>query len=156
MKKHSLLITVLLVVALLALTNSIAAAGNGPVGTRITLNPSPPPTFPAETPFHIYHGWVQSSEDGAIGIFDFKLEVDGVLLKEDFNMFSAVSGDPDTLYRIRLYNFPNGMTGVHTFTGHWFAPCQYAVDEMGYPGPCVTPNAKVEVNTQTRIITFIP
>ena len=154
MKKQSLLITILIIVAILMLANPVAAA-KGPVGERINLYFGST-EFPAGAAFYIQHGWVQPSTDEAIGVFDFKLEVDGVLLQEDFKMFSAVSGDADMLWRLWLYNSPDGMTGEHTFTGHWFAPCQYAVNELGYTGPCAAPNAKVETALRTVVVTFVP
>jgi hypothetical protein len=156
MKKYLLLITALLIVALLAMASPALADRNAPVGDRIGLFFGGSREFMAGAPFHVRHGWIQSSEDNAIGVFDFALDVDGILQREDFKMFSAVSGDPDLLNRIWVYNFPNGMTGTHTFTGHWFAPCQYAVDFLAYPGPCATPNEKVETNTRTLIVTFFP
>lgn len=123
MKKHTFFITALLLVALLSLAiPSSASAGNEPIGERIGLWNSTL-EFTAGTPFNIRHGWLQTSDDGAIGIFDFTLEVDGVLRSEDFKLFSAESGTPDSLTRLWVYNFPNGMTGTHTFTGHWYAPC---------------------------------
>lgn len=156
MKKQSLFVTVLLIIALLNLAiPSSASANNEPVGERIIVF-NGQIEFPAGTPFNIRHGWLQPSSDDAIGIFDFQLEIDGVLYNEGFKMFSAVSGDPDLLSRLWVYNFPDGMTGTHTFTGHWYAPCQYAVDWLGYPGPCVTPNDKVENNSRTLIIDFYP
>lgn len=156
MKRHSLLVTILLILTLLTMATPATAAKNEPVGDRISVFFGGQIEFPAGTPFHISHGWVQSSDDDAIGIFDFELKVDGVLREEDFKMFSVVNGDPDTLNRIWVYNFPNGMTGTHTFTGHWFAPCQYAVDSLGFPGPCATPNAKVEARSRTLTVTFVP
>ena len=156
MKKHILLITVLVIMALLAMATPAFADRNVPVGDRIGLFFGSSMEFTSGAPFHIRHGWIQSSEDGAIGVFDFALEVDGTLQREDFKMFSAVSGNPDLLSRIWVYNFPNGMTGIHTFTGHWFAPCQYAVDFLNYPGPCATPNQKVETSTRSLTVTFVP
>jgi hypothetical protein len=145
----------MLIAALLAITTPVAAGRIEPVGDRIGFF-YPPETFPTGTAFHIRHGWMQPATDEAIGVFDFVLEVDGVLLKEDIKLFAAESGDPDMLNRIWVYNFPDGMTGTHTFTGHWFAPCQYAVDSLGYAGPCATPNAKVETNTRTLTVNFLP
>lgn len=156
MKRYSLLITILLIASLFIIATPVIAAKNEPVGDRISVFYGGSMEFPAGAPFHIRHGWLQPSTDDAIGIFDFALDVDGTRRSEDFKMFSAVSGDPDYLNRIWVYNFPDGMTGTHTFTGHWFAPCQYAVDELGYPGPCATPNAKVETSSQTLIVTFTP
>lgn len=156
MKKRFLFVTILMLVALLATVTPVAADARGPVGDRINLFLGPSQEFPAGEPFYIQHGWIQPSTDDAIGVFDFKLDVDGVFVQEDFKKFSAVSGDPDMLYRLWLYNFPQGMTGTHAFTGHWLAPCQYAVDELGYAGPCATPNAKVETGARTVIVTFVP
>src|SRR6266508_4911714 len=132
MKKQSLVITILVLVALLATVTPVAADAREPVGTKISLFFGSL-EFPAGAPFYIQHGFVQSAEDGAIGVFDFQLDVDGIPVQEDFRTFSAVSGEPGTVLRLWLYNFPEDMTGVHTFTGHWIAPCQYAVDEVGYP-----------------------
>jgi len=149
----------LYVVAILALTLGIASPVSADsktlTGDKIRVRDGSI-TFPLNTPFYISHGWIQPSTDDAIGVFDFKLEVDGSLNGESFKMFSAESGDPDNLSRIWVYNFPNGMTGMHTFTGHWFAPCQYAVDYLGYGGSCATPNEKVETSTRTLTITFVP
>jgi hypothetical protein len=156
MKKYLLLIAVLLIMALLAMATPALADRDAPVGERIGLFFGDEREFPAETPFNIRHGWIQPSTDDAIGIFDFELSIDGVLQKESFKMFSATSGDPDLLNRYWVYNFPYGMTGTHTFTGRWFAPCQYAVDFLEYPDSCATPNEKVETNTRTLIVTFIP
>ncbi|MGE5124443.1 MAG: hypothetical protein ACM3H7_07985 [Acidobacteriaceae bacterium] len=154
MKKQPVFTSVFLILALLSLAiPSPVSAHNEPVGDRISLY-YPQVDFPAGTPFHIFHGWVQTSDDEAIGIFDFTLEVDGDLRSEDFKQFSAESGEPDLLRRLWVYNFPEGMTGMHTFTGHWYAPCQYAVDWLGYPGPCATANEKVETNSRTTIVNF--
>ena len=155
MKKLILPVLVCLVVALLAATSAAGAEGKQLVGDRIRVWDAAI-EFPVGAPFHIWHGWVQSSEDDAIGVFDFTLEVDGALRREDFKWFSAVSGDPDVLWRRWVYIFPAGMAGTHTFTGHWFAPCQYAADNLGYPGTCSTPNAKVETATRTLTVTFVP
>ncbi len=156
MKKRPLFVTALIIVALLNLANPVSAfAENEPVEKRIALWNSTFETT-AGTPFNIRHGWLQTSDDGAIGIFDFALDVDGVLRSEDFKMFSEEIGDPDILTRIWVYNFPNGMTGMHTFTGHWYAPCQYAVVSLGFTGSCATPNEKVETNTRTLVVTFVP
>jgi hypothetical protein len=156
MKKQSLFLSIILIAALLVLAvPSAASAHNEPVGERISLYYASN-EITQGTPFYISHGWIQNSDDEAIGVFDFELEIDGVLRGEDYKMFSAESGNPDTLLRRWVYNFTEGMTGEHTFSGHWYAPCQYAVDWLGYPGPCLTPNEKVETATRTSIVTFVP
>lgn len=157
MKKQPLFLSVLLILTLIFLAiPSGASAHNEMVGERIGVFYDGSTDFPAGTPFHIWHGWVQTSEDEAIGIFDFELEIDGVFQGEDFKMFTTDSGDPDILWRRWVYNFTDGMSGTHTFTGHWYAPCQYAVDWLDYQGPCATPNQKVETNTRMLVVTFIP
>ena len=156
MKKQPVFVSVFLILALVLAVPSVASARNELVGERILVFNDGSTEFPVGTPFHIFHGWVQTSDSDAIGIFDFELEIDGVLRAADFKMFTADSGDPDTLWRLWAYNFPDGMTGTHTFTGHWYAPCQYAVDGLDYPGPCATPNQKVETRTRTLVVTFVP
>jgi len=156
MKKQTLFVTVLLIVALLSMAIPMAASAQGELtGDRIrVVNDSM--EFSAGAPFYIMHGWVQYSSDGAIGVFDFELEVDGMLLREDLKQFLADGGEPDILWRWWVYAFPEGMTGIHTFTGHWFAPCQYAVEELGYTGSCTSPNAKVETATRNLTVYFVP
>lgn len=155
MKKISLFVTVIVVFAQLLVATPAAAGTNIPVGDQIRIR-NLSIEFPANTPFHIRHGWIQPSSDSAIGVFDFALEVDGIFQREDYKGFTAASGEPDLLSRIWVYNFPAGMTGTHTFTGHWYAPCQYAVDNLGYLDPCPTPNLKVETSTRSLIVTFVP
>ncbi len=155
MKKTALFVTVLLIVAMLVVTTPAAAGRDEPTGIKIRVRDASI-EFPAGTAFNIQHGWMQPSTDDAIGIFDFILDVDGLPQPETFKRFYAENGDPDILTRMWVFNFPDGMTGTHTFTGHWFAPCQYAMDWLGYPGPCPTPNAKVETTTRTLTITFVP
>jgi len=125
---------------------------NVPVGDRISVFDGGEIEFPAETPFHIMHGFQLSSDDRALGIYDFELDVDGIPQKEDFKIFWKDDSNQNSFRKLWVYNFPDGMTGIHEFTGHWFAPCQYATD---YTDPCPTPNAKVETRTQTLIVTFI-
>ncbi len=154
--KKTLFVSIFLIVTLLAITIPAAADRQTPVGDQIRVR-NASIEFSADTPFNIRHGWMQPDTDDAIGIFDFTLDVDGAAQPETFKWFYPESGDPEILYRIWVFNFPEGMApGTHTFTGHWFAPCQYAVDNLSYPGPCELPNAKVETSTRTLTITFVP
>ncbi|HLF72783.1 MAG TPA: hypothetical protein VI524_00425 [Anaerolineales bacterium] len=154
MKK--ILFSILLVLSLLAVATPTAAARKVRVGTRFNLVAGTPTTFTAGAPFHIAHGWIEASDDDAIGIFEFQLEVDNVLQTADFVERSAESGNPDVLTRVWVFNFPNGMTGTHTFTGHWLGPCQTLVDHGLFTGPCSTPNEKVEAFSRTLTVTFGP
>jgi len=157
MKKHPVFVSVFLIIAILIMAiPSAASARSELAGDRIGVFYDGSTEFPEGIPFHIWHGWVQTSDGDAIGIFDFALEIDGTIKGEDFKMFSADAGNPDTLWRLWAYNFTDGMYGVHTFTGHWYAPCQYAVDWLNYPGPCATPNQKVETSTRTLVVNFVP
>ena len=146
MKKKT--ISILVLIAFLVIATPAVAGKKAPVGSQIGVI-SGPTTFPAGAAFHIRHGWIISSDTDGVGIFDFELEVDGVLRNEDFVLRSTQSGDPDLLLRFWVHNFPDGMTGVHTFTGHWFVPCQPT------SGSCATPNAKVEVLTSSVTVTFV-
>ena len=150
MKLLKLLLVASLV--LLATVTPAVATSKETVGSRINLLTGTPTTFPKDTPFHIAQGWLLSSKQEALGKFDFVLEVDGVLRKEDFVLREAVS--EDTLRRLWVHNFVSGLTGTHTFTGRWFGPCQPFVDAGVIPGPCPTPNEKVEVLTRTRTVNF--
>ena len=153
MKKF--LISVLLILSLLAVTTPAAAAQKVRVGERIILFAGEPTTFTAGAPFHIAHGWIAGSDGQGIGVLDFKLQVDGVFMKEDFVERSVISGNPDELNRAWVFNFPTGMTGEHTFIGHWFGPCQEMVNSGYLPGPCPKPNEKVEAFSRTVIVTFV-
>ena len=155
MKKTFL--SILLVVAILTVASPALAAGKVRIGDPINVLTGNPTTFPAGTAFHIAHGWslLDSNWDG-LGVWDFKLEVDGVLQKEDFVERSMESGNPDLHNRFWVFNFPNGMTGTHTFTGHWLGPCQVLVNSGTIPGPCSSPNAKVEAFVRTLTVTFGP
>jgi hypothetical protein len=147
------IVAMVLSVSTVVFVTPVAADSKVTVGERLRIREEWM-TFSIDTPFHIVHGWNMTSDDDAIGVYDFELEVDGVPRKEDFKDFGAESGDPDTLYRNWVFNFPDGMTGEHTFTGHWFAPCQAAVDFSDYPGPCPQPNESVETYTATLTVLF--
>jgi len=135
----------------------VAAKRKEPIGERINVYLGTPTEFPAGDPFHISHGWFLIPGEGPLGRFDFQLEVDGVPRDEDFVWRTVLhSQDPRYLRWEWVYNFPEGMTGTHTFTGRWFVPCRYAVDNMGFPGPCSTPNVPVEISTYSLTVTFVP
>lgn len=127
-----------------------------PVGERIVLYDPPEPRieFPAGEPFHIRHGWLDPQDPLELAL-DFELEVDGVLRDEDFILTTIdQSGGEQQIGRQWLHNFTDGMTGTHTFTAHWFAPCQWAVDNVDFPGPCATPDEKIEVKSNSLTVDF--
>lgn len=60
---------------------------------------------------------------------------------------SSGHGDHAVLW---TFNFPDGMTGTHYFTGTWYAPCGYIY------GPCDGPtNTVIETFTVTVQVTFV-
>jgi hypothetical protein len=102
------------------------------------------------------HGWWNPTNIPGVGLFKFSLDVDEVPVGVDFIERSAISGDPDELLWVWVYNFPNGMTGSHSFTGHWTGPCQGLVDMGVIEGPCEKTNAIIESSTRTITVDFVP
>jgi len=105
---------------LLASVTSAAAVGRERVGDRISLF-EPPTTYPADTAFHLWHGFIfEQGVDRGYGRFEFQLEVDGVSTAADFTEVTVL--DPAVISRVWVFNFPDGLSGTHTFTGHWVTP----------------------------------
>ena len=87
----------------------------------------------------------------AVGHFSFALDLDGMRLSEDFVLEDP--GGPrvpgqGSFIQSWVFNFPDGLTGTHVFTGHFFAPCYVT------PGPCDKPNEVVEAVAVTRTVIF--
>lgn len=156
MKKYSLFIAVLLIVALLSMTTrAVTAAESIRLGDRLSLF-GENTTFPAGQPFYIAHGWWNPTNIPGVGLFKFSLDVDGTPVREDFIERSTFSGSPDELLWFWVYNFPDGMTGTHTLTGHWTGPCQGLVDMGVIQVTCEKTNEIIESASQTIIIDFVP
>jgi hypothetical protein len=111
------------IVLLLTSAGGAVAASKVRVGDRINLL-DPPATYQADTAFHIWHGFVfqdgSGSRLGQIGRFEFRLEVDDVAVAADF--FEVDVFDRGTVSKVWVFNFPDGLSGTHTFTGHWITP----------------------------------
>lgn len=150
MKKS--IVVLLLSFVLLLTAAPLLADQPTPVGARVDLLGGTPDTLPAGEPFFVGQGWVFDNEAYPPGHFNFQLEVDGVLQHEDH--FFVRPDDP-FLIRFWVFNY-EGMSGTHTFTGHWICPCQFAVDMFGYPGPCENPNTEVEVINNSLTVNFTP
>ena len=152
-------VVILLVLILFVGVIPVAAANIVRVGDEINIFYQTPTEFPEGEPFHIDHGWrFRFTVDSmmGVGLYNFELDVDGNPVDEDFLEHAVVKGDPNYLDLGWIYNFPDGMTGTHAFTGHWFLPCMAAV-EYGYiEGPCAKPNETIEFLTRTLSVTFIP
>jgi hypothetical protein len=148
----------------LALVPGASADAKERVGTRINLFGGGFQVFPAGQPFHFVHGWGldQSNPETAqaLGRFGFSLAVDGVEGRESFveKFHVQVPGVGRVQARQWVYNFPEGMTGTHTFTGQWFGACEGLVLSGLAPGPCENP---VELTTAdpgplTITVDFVP
>jgi len=139
-------ITILLILSAMTMTTSIAANDNFRVGDRIGCFYGGETEFPADAPFYISHGFMNSATYGMLGLYGFSVDVDGVALKHDFLDVSPVKGQPGVSRWFWIYNFPDGMTGTHTFTCHWYAPC----------GDVCEHSNQILETTRTLIVTFSP
>jgi len=105
---------------LLASVSGTAASSRERVGDRISLFDAPT-SYPANTAFHIWHGFIfQRDLDRGYGRYQFQLEVDGVATVADFTDVDVL--EPGAVSRVWVFNFPDGLSGTHTFTGHWVTP----------------------------------
>ena len=127
---------------------SIAAPKNQTVGDRLDLRDGDQ-TYAASTPFHINHGFVNEVGDRALGLSDFVLDMDGVVLPADFVQWFPARDSGLTVGKLWFYNFPAGLTGTHTFTRHYFQAC------INDTVPCAG-NSLGEIATISAIVTFSP
>jgi hypothetical protein len=157
MKRKSIFVTIFLVLALLAIAIPTTADSEKTVGDRIHIWYGPD-EFPAGTPFHIKHGWwitPSYNPPAPVGIYGFELEIDGIYQRADY-IVSKYFLEYEQINRQWVYNFPDGMTGTHTFTGYSIISCQDAVDSEIIPGPCRTPNEKIILPWGELTVTFVP
>ncbi|HEX9867256.1 MAG TPA: hypothetical protein VGC99_01455 [Candidatus Tectomicrobia bacterium] len=126
------------------------------VGQKIDLFGAPEQEYPANEPFNISHGWGLGPGETTMGLYDFDLEVDSAFRPHDFvDRIQVDKTDPPPLFNwLWVHNFPEGMTGTHTFTGHWFQPCRDLDDDGLNAGQCARPSETVEVLTLTVEVTF--
>lgn len=154
-----------LLLAALALALTLAAGSPAgpvePVGDRINVFAGMPTSYPAGQPFHVRHGWGVGTDapPDLAGLFGFELEVDGsprspeaVLRTTDA---TKTTFEDVVLNRAWLFNFEAGLSGTHTFTGRWLAPCRLAVEELGYPAPCERPNEVVVALERSLTVDFV-
>jgi hypothetical protein len=130
-----------------------AAAAPTPTGEPINILAGTPATFPEDTAFHVEHGWGLVRGDHPAGKFDFRLEIDGV-----DQGAGALLRYRDGIYnnRTRLFNYPDGFAEgeEHTFTGYWYAPCKWALDNEFYDGECPKKNAPVLAQEWSHTVAF--
>ena len=110
--------------------------------------------FPANQAFHIEHGWSYDAGNPAQNVFatsDFALVLDHQALPLDtVRVLPDDSGNAGSINWV--YNFPNGLTGTHSFSGIWTAPCAVAQSAAN----CNDPNATVESEPLEVTINFSP
>jgi hypothetical protein len=131
---------------LLMLIAPVAATARQPTGDRLSLFLGDQ-SFPASTAFHIKHGHGLDIGTPSLGLYSFTLDVDGSPRAFDFKTTEIADGFVAKLW---YFNFPAGMTGTHTFVGHFLAPCG------GINAPCngLRPNSVIEIFTLTATVTF--
>lgn len=150
--------TIILICAMLVLisVNPVQAKPMEPTGTRIILYEAETAVFPADAPFYISHGWYHDpfyEPKLSVGGFDFKLELDGEYTEETYVDRTKIIDDIQiSIYWV--FNFPDGMSGTHSFVGHWFATCEWA-QYNGYVTECQNPNTSIEVQSENVVVTFI-
>jgi hypothetical protein len=142
---------ILIWVAILLTAAPVSAQGKETVGERLSIFYSGVQTFPEGTPFYIAHGWILDPTQGPPGKYLFQLEVDGVYREVDYIDISVDrSTTPEFLSRRFVFNFPEGMSGTHIFTGHWLVPCGELSDS------CANPVQLIESRTSTVTVKFEP
>ena len=159
-----LALVLLLLVSGLVLVLPISAAPPAPIGDKINIGWHPPAQFSPDTPFHIEHGHVLGRSDRPFGKFGFSLTLDGQPVAPSYKTvttlhdYTSPNGTyfPWAMRRTNVYNFGEGLaSGAHTFLGEWTGPCQWAVENVGYPGPCASKHAPVVFDTATATIEFV-
>lgn len=129
MKKFSI---VLLVVALLAV--SMVSADRIRFGEQIHLGGTGTKTYAASQSFHISHGWGAYIENPMYGVArgEVRLMLDGVELESDFVEFeTVVIGGRDVFRKMYIYNFPEGLEGLHHFQLYFSNFCDVMESQPG-------------------------
>ena len=152
--KKTVLFNIVLVMLLLA--TPALAREKEPTGDRINIYYSGPQEYPANTPFYIAHGWIEVLPRAISDLVRFELEVDDVIVKPTYVEHSTVVGEDGPLLNSTwVFNFPDGMTGQHTFEGHWTVPCVVAL-YLGLVDECTKPLAATETRSIEVNVNFAP
>lgn len=143
------IILALLLLLSFTITTPAFARHKETVGDRLSIYFSGDQTFPAGQPFYIQHGWSVGAPATHLGVLSFEVEIDGIPVSADFRLLTVdPEGDPVSKSITWVYNFPDGMTGTHTFTGHWITPCDWVYDD------CENPVEPVESYSSIVVVTF--
>lgn len=147
MKRRSILGSSLLL--LLVAAAPAAAAGRSPVGENLSLFPGDQ-SWPASTAFHVRGGFALEGGNGqqANGKYEYRLEMDGADVAPTLRVTEQIGG---SLAKRWYMEFAGGLTGVHTFVGHYYAPC--GTNEF-VPCGSLRPNTPVEILAVPATITF--
>jgi hypothetical protein len=148
MKKTIIFLTI---AALLIVVSPAIAARSLPTSPKINILYGVDIDFPANSAFHIAHGWsidLATESRAVLARADFELQIDGVYVAEDFVTRDA--SVPGSVAKYFVFDYPGGMTGTHEFTGHWYLQCKHSGEV------CVDKNAMVEIYTNTITVTFTP
>jgi len=135
----------------LTVTPAMAAPRFQVVGDRLDLRDGDQ-SFPASLPFHINHGFVFAAGDRTIGLASFVLDLDGTPLAASYTRWDHVGSDGLTVTEQWFYNLPNGLTGTHEFTRHYFNAC----DDVAVACDGERINTPVETLTASAVVTFTP
>lgn len=108
-------------------------------------------------PFHLAHGWATEigtpAKSTALG--GLRLEIDGVPTPHDFIEYSpAVIGGTNYIAKYFVFNFPNGMTGVHTFDLYYSNICSLWLS-TGKVAGCQNPNEILEFHLKSWEVIFL-
>ncbi len=155
MKKNTIL---MLVISLIALT--LIAAGNPHVrvGDRLVFPPGEGEfDYSANMPFYIAHGWSSTvGEDVKVTTRGgLRLVIDGEDVEEDFiEIVRTNDGVTNILSKWFVFNFPDGMTGTHTFEFYYSNTCSYFRD-IGLVDECDHANQIIELLTKSWVVNFL-
>ena len=136
MKK--IIITVLIALSLVVVS-PVLAKKPAATGEGLAIGET---EFPPNTPFHIAHGF--AGEPRPDGRYKYMLEWNGEFVK--FDLYEIYKDSETETWSWRwIYNFPEGLSGMHTFIHHWYGPCGEG---------CEQPNKIVEIFRRTQTVNF--
>ena len=172
MKKRMIIFALLAVgMALLFSTTSVLAVKPQPVGERLNLSEGPG-EFPANTPFHITHGfaslyYITEPIGNGFALSKMTLELDGVEVEPTYIESTWLAEPKDYLdydvpvpfkgfVKLFTFNFPDGLDpGEATFVRKYYFTCQSYL-KGGFVLTCEHPTLLIEEPgmAQTLVLDF--
>ncbi len=139
-------VSVFVLAVLLFVALAVPAVAGHSVGDRLSLFGGTVP--PAGAAFHVAHGFeFTPGGDDDPGRWDFVLLVDGVPVADTGK---EVIREGSMIDARRLYNFPDGLTGVRHFEGFWYQSCR----STDLCDPSDPPGSLVQVMHLERLVDF--